>query len=317
MNLTVRYGNERGVDIEAQFPVSGRKLYVEAKGERLGGHEGAQRRMALGEALLQILSLYDGSSVCVIALPNTRGFRSLAQKVHPPLARLGIHVLFVGGDGQIRHLGPKTPVGLPHRIASLKEALKMAKPDAPRLIEVDFPLREVSEHSVREKNIRHGHISTLHIWWARRPLAASRATALAALLPDDPRRRQEFLGLVKRLAPWEAIQGENRDLEKARTHPRGPWRQAPQGAGPFAGGGAIPLEALRLAARPTPWTTTPWPCSSIRRCWSTRRGSGGRAPSPPSPCRPVGGRRRGDRRSSPLWGRPMFPEGRPRPSWRG
>lgn len=48
----------------------------------------------------------------------------------------------------------------------------MAKPDAPRLIEVDFPLREVSEHSVREKNIRHGHISTLHIWWARRPLAA-------------------------------------------------------------------------------------------------------------------------------------------------
>ena len=47
----------------------------------------------------------------------------------------------------------------------------MAKPDAPRLIEVDFPLREVSEHSVREKNIRHGHISTLHIWWARRPLA--------------------------------------------------------------------------------------------------------------------------------------------------
>lgn len=63
--------------------------------------------MALGEALLQILSLYDGSSVCVIALPNTRGFRSLAQKVHPPLARLGIHVLFVGGDGQIRHLGQR------------------------------------------------------------------------------------------------------------------------------------------------------------------------------------------------------------------
>ncbi len=123
----------------------------------------------------------------------------------------------------------------------------MAKPDAPRLIEVDFPLREVSEHSVREKSIRHGHISTLHIWWARRPLAASRATALAALLPDDPRRRQEFLDLVKRLAPWEAVQGENRDLEKARrlileAHGDRP----PRVLDPFAGGGAIPLEALRL-----------------------------------------------------------------------
>ena len=123
----------------------------------------------------------------------------------------------------------------------------MAKPDAPRLIEVDFPLREVSEHSVREKNIRHGHISTLHIWWARRPLAASRATALAALLPDDPRHRDELLGLVKSLAPWKAVQGENPALEKARrlileAHGGRP----PRVLDPFAGGGAIPLEALRL-----------------------------------------------------------------------
>ncbi|MCS7251106.1 MAG: DUF1156 domain-containing protein, partial [Thermoflexus sp.] len=71
------------------------------------------------------------------------------------------------------------------------------------LIEVAFPLREVSEESVREKSIRHGHISTLHIWWARRPLAASRATALAALLPDDPARRAKWLELVRRIAPWE------------------------------------------------------------------------------------------------------------------
>ncbi|MEN3010589.1 MAG: DUF1156 domain-containing protein, partial [Candidatus Bipolaricaulaceae bacterium] len=52
-----------------------------------------------------------------------------------------------------------------------------------RLIEAAFPILEVSQESKREKNIRHGHISTLHIWWARRPLAASRTTALAALLP--------------------------------------------------------------------------------------------------------------------------------------
>ncbi len=48
----------------------------------------------------------------------------------------------------------------------------MSISNTPRLIEVDFPLKEVSAESVREKNIRHGHISTLHIWWARRPLAA-------------------------------------------------------------------------------------------------------------------------------------------------
>ncbi len=50
-------------------------------------------------------------------------------------------------------------------------------------IEETFPVKEVSEESAREKNIRHGHISTLHIWWARRPLAASRATAYASLIP--------------------------------------------------------------------------------------------------------------------------------------
>ncbi len=57
-----------------------------------------------------------------------------------------------------------------------------------RLIEVALPLKEVSEQSAREKSIRHGHISTLHIWWARRPLAACRAIVFASLIPDpdDP-----------------------------------------------------------------------------------------------------------------------------------
>jgi putative DNA methylase len=50
-------------------------------------------------------------------------------------------------------------------------------------IEVSFPVKEVSKESAREKNIRHGHISTLHIWWTRKPLASSRATAYAALIP--------------------------------------------------------------------------------------------------------------------------------------
>jgi putative DNA methylase len=118
----------------------------------------------------------------------------------------------------------------------------------PRFIEVDFPLRKVSEESVREKNIRHGHISTLHIWWARRPLAASRATALAALLPDDPRRREELLALVRDIAPWEAVSNGNApQIEKARQLIREAFGgRAPRVLDCFAGGGSIPLEALRL-----------------------------------------------------------------------
>ncbi len=120
-----------------------------------------------------------------------------------------------------------------------------------RVIETDFPLRAVSEESVREKNIRHGHISTLHIWWARRPLAASRATALAALLPDDPKRRNQFLELVRGIAPWEAVSANRADsthlLENARALIREAFDgRAPRVLDPFAGGGSIPLEALRL-----------------------------------------------------------------------
>ena len=68
-------------------------------------------------------------------------------------------------------------------------------PNDKRLIEVAFPLKQVSLDSVHEKNVRHGHISTLHIWPARRPLAASRAALIATLLadPGDPKQRQEIL----------------------------------------------------------------------------------------------------------------------------
>jgi putative DNA methylase len=120
-----------------------------------------------------------------------------------------------------------------------------------RLIEADFPLREVSEHSAREKNIRHGHISTLHIWWARRPLAASRTTALAALVPDSPDQREQLLRLIAQLAPWEVVSRNDaggqhllgRACELIRQAYSG---RAPKVLDPFAGGGSIPLEALRL-----------------------------------------------------------------------
>jgi len=106
-----------------------------------------------------------------------------------------------------------------------------------RLIESDFPLRVVSEESVREKNIRHGHISTLHIWWARRPLAASRTTAFAALVPDDPGRRDELLTLVRQLAPWEECSNGRAPSFARRTVVEllGCWAPSPA-AGPRAHG---------------------------------------------------------------------------------
>ena len=68
-----------------------------------------------------------------------------------------------------------------------------------RLIEVDLPIKRISAHARREKSIRHGHISTLHIWWARRPLAACRAVICAALWPDpvDENCPQSFRDLAR------------------------------------------------------------------------------------------------------------------------
>jgi adenine-specific DNA methylase len=117
-----------------------------------------------------------------------------------------------------------------------------------RLIEVDFPLKEVSEESVREKNIRHGHISTLHIWWARRPLAASRATTYAALVPAprDDKELKEKLKFIAELSKWENSLNEKL-IEKARKDIREFFDgRVPKVLDCFAGGGSIPLEALRL-----------------------------------------------------------------------
>ncbi len=115
-------------------------------------------------------------------------------------------------------------------------------------IEVDFPVREVSAEAAREKNIRHGHISTLHIWWARKPLAASRATIYAALTPEpkDEKEREERKKFIAELCKWE--NSNNRELiEKARKDIlEANGGVPPRVLDPFAGGGAIPLEALRL-----------------------------------------------------------------------
>ena len=115
-------------------------------------------------------------------------------------------------------------------------------------IEYDFPVKEVSEESVREKNIRHGHISTLHIWWARRPLASSRASVYASLIPaiEDEEERIHKSEFISKLSKWENSLNKN-ILEKAREDIlKANGGVPPKVLDPFAGGGSIPLEALRL-----------------------------------------------------------------------
>jgi putative DNA methylase len=128
-----------------------------------------------------------------------------------------------------------------------------------KLIEVALPLEAINRESAREKSIRHGHPSTVHLWWARRPLAACRATLLAALLDDPsshPERfptdaaqeaeRERLLHLVERVVVWEtatdpALLAEAR-REIAAHSPAG----LPAIVDPFCGGGSIPVEAQRL-----------------------------------------------------------------------
>ena len=146
-----------------------------------------------------------------------------------------------------------------------------------KLIEVALPLDVINTAAAREKSIRHGHPSTLHLWWARRPLAAARAVIFAQMV-DDPasrpelfpteqeqdRERQRLFDLIEALVRWENTTNQE-VLRQARDEIRECWRRAcadhadhPRAAelfhperlpafhDPFAGGGALPLEAQRL-----------------------------------------------------------------------
>ena len=128
-----------------------------------------------------------------------------------------------------------------------------------KLIEVAIPLEAINKASAREKSIRHGHPSTLHLWWARRPLAACRAVLFAQLV-DDPSshpekfttdeaieaERQRLFGIIEDLVEWENSTNDE-VLGRARAEIR---KNFPDGLppiyDPFSGGGSIPLEAVRL-----------------------------------------------------------------------
>lgn len=130
---------------------------------------------------------------------------------------------------------------------------------AKKLIEVALPLEAINAESAREKSIRHGHPSTLHLWWARRPLAAARAVIWSSLV-DDPsehpeqfpteeaqnKERQRLFAILEKLVKWENSNNpEILDAAKAEIM-RSTGNNPPPLLDPFAGGGSIPLEAQRL-----------------------------------------------------------------------
>ncbi len=148
-----------------------------------------------------------------------------------------------------------------------------------KLIEVALPLDDINEAAAREKSIRHGHPSTLHLWWARRPLAAARAVIFAQMVNDPgyqrelgrgvnkedaERKREKLFEIIRDLVKWENTTNEE-VLNRARAEIWNSWRETcelnknhpdastlfnpeklPGFHDPFAGGGALPLEAQRL-----------------------------------------------------------------------
>jgi putative DNA methylase len=128
-----------------------------------------------------------------------------------------------------------------------------------KLIEVALPLEAINAESAREKSIRHGHPSTLHLWWARRPLAAARAVIWSSLV-DDPsshpeefpteeeqnKERQRLFGILERLVKWKNSNNEEVLNEAKAEIMKSTNGNLPALLDPFAGGGSIPLEAQRL-----------------------------------------------------------------------
>jgi putative DNA methylase len=128
-----------------------------------------------------------------------------------------------------------------------------------KLIEVALPLEAINQESAREKSIRHGHPSTLHLWWARRPLASCRAVLFASLVDDPSSRPEEFpteaaqeqerrrlMELIERLVKWENINDAALLAEAHAEIMKSTNNNPPPVLDPFCGGGSIPLEVQRL-----------------------------------------------------------------------
>lgn len=133
---------------------------------------------------------------------------------------------------------------------------------AKKLIEIALPLEAINKEASREKSIRYGHPSTLHLWWARRPLAAARAVIWASLI-DDPsehpenfpteelqiKERERLFGILRKMVVWENTTNSEVLAEAHREIIKAVGGEVPALLDPFAGGGSIPLEAQRLGLK--------------------------------------------------------------------
>src|SRR5712691_7268343 len=128
-----------------------------------------------------------------------------------------------------------------------------------KLIEIALPLDAINKASTREKSIRHGHPSTLHLWWSRKPLATCRAVLFASLVDDPSEHPEEFptekeqmrerdwlFRIIEALVQWENSNSENVLAQVRAAIRKSTGDNPPPVFDPFAGGGSIPLEAQRL-----------------------------------------------------------------------
>src|SRR6266567_2434395 len=161
---------------------------------------------------------------------------------------------------EARHQSSSAAWRMPQNVLSSLEVSVSHDIKAPKkLIEVALPLDDINIASAREKSIRHGHPSTLHLWWARRPLAAARAVLFAQMVDDPSAHPDKFptpeaqLGersrlhdIISRLVIWENIHDEKLFKEAHEEILKSTGGDPPPILDPFAGGGSIPLEAQRL-----------------------------------------------------------------------
>ena len=233
----------------------------------------------------------DDDPHCLAALKHYRSLMPLAQEAHKPMFFLKPADGAIGGHAKavqdcysdFRHLAASHCSTLWSR--SCLDVYKK------KLIEVALPLDAINTASAREKSIRHGHPSTLHLWWARRPLAAARAVIFAQMV-DDPsahpdlfptekaqeKERQRLFRIIEELVLWEnttnekvlaaGARGNLAELaDGLRRERRPPARQElfdrhklPAFHDPFAGGGRCRWRRSGWGWKPTPATSTPWRC---------------------------------------------------------
>ena len=266
---------------------AGSRLVPHPRGSRrtesMGGRGREARRSEEGD---QVHSSADGEEPFGVTLPparaqvNTAGCEDRAFLRLKDLLRGWFPPVSPSGGG--RPNGPS-----PGRTQDVEYETRTRK----KLIEVALPLDDINAASAREKSIRHGHPSTLHLWWARRPLAAARAVIFAQMV-DDPsahpdlfptekaqeQERRRLFGIVRDLVKWENTTNEV-VLERAREEIRENWRRTcldntdhPRAAelfdpdrlpafhDPFAGAERCPWRRKGSGLKHTPAISTPWRC---------------------------------------------------------